>query len=150
MAVKHAGYKYRIYPNDNQIVLFNKTFGCVRFVYNKLLSDKVDYYEQNKKSLKTTEAHYKKDSELFFLKEVDSLALMNARLHNEAAFERFFKKKSKFPKYHKKGKCKDSYTTNNQKSGKNGQTIELTEKGLKLPKVGVVKIKLHKPLRRNY
>ena len=30
--------KYRLYPNDEQKVMFAKTFGCCRFVYNQLLA----------------------------------------------------------------------------------------------------------------
>lgn len=38
------GYKFRIYPNDQQKELFEKTFGCCRFVYNKLLAEtKAEY-----------------------------------------------------------------------------------------------------------
>ena len=36
-------YKYRLYPNKEQEIYFAKTFGCVRFIYNKMLSDKIDY-----------------------------------------------------------------------------------------------------------
>ena len=44
-------YKYRLYPNKEQEIYFAKTFGCVRFIYNKMLSDKIDYYKENKKKL---------------------------------------------------------------------------------------------------
>lgn len=44
-------YKFRIYPNDKQIVLLAKTFGCARFIYNKMLEDKINYYKQTKKKL---------------------------------------------------------------------------------------------------
>lgn len=36
----NKGYKFRIYPSAEQSVMFEKTFGCVRFVYNRMLSDK--------------------------------------------------------------------------------------------------------------
>ena len=73
----NIAYKYRIYPNKEQKEIFAKTFGVVRFVYNKMLSDKKDHYEKTKENLKITPAKYKK--EFPFLKEVDSLALANAR-----------------------------------------------------------------------
>ena len=38
--VDNHAYKFRCYPNDEQIVLFAKTFGCVRWIYNHLLDDK--------------------------------------------------------------------------------------------------------------
>ena len=33
----NLAFKYRIYPNKDQELLINKTFGCVRFVYNTIL-----------------------------------------------------------------------------------------------------------------
>ena len=147
---KNKAYKFRIYPNDSQKVLILKTFGCSRFIYNHLLSDKSEYYKETKKSLKRLEFYYKKIPDYAFLKEVDSLALMNSRRNLEGAFERFFKNQSKYPKFKCKGK-KDSYTTNNQCYGKEKDkfTIEFTSDGLKLPKLGVVKIKQHRKLKDN-
>ena len=54
-------YKYRIYPTKEQEEYLSKVFGCVRFVYNKMLSDKIEYYKQTGKMLKTTPAQYKKN-----------------------------------------------------------------------------------------
>lgn len=42
----NKAYKFRIYPNTEQQILFAKTFGCVRFVYNRMLADKIKYYEE--------------------------------------------------------------------------------------------------------
>lgn len=47
-------YRYRIYPNQSQVILINKTFGCCRFIYNKMLEDKISYYQETKLSLKNT------------------------------------------------------------------------------------------------
>ncbi|MCD2408859.1 helix-turn-helix domain-containing protein [Borreliella burgdorferi] len=44
-------YKHRIYPNDNQKKYFSKVFGCLRSLYNEMLSDKKDYYEKINKIL---------------------------------------------------------------------------------------------------
>ena len=41
-------YKYRIYPTSEQRLYLNKTFGCTRFVYNKMLADRIKSYEENK------------------------------------------------------------------------------------------------------
>ncbi len=41
-------YNYRLYPNEEQAVLINKTFGCVRFVYNQMLAHRKTIYEQYK------------------------------------------------------------------------------------------------------
>jgi len=73
MTVRHKAYKYRIYPNAKQIELLAKTFGCVRFVYNHLLAEKIEHYERTKQTLKNTPAHLKKEYE--WLREIDSMAL---------------------------------------------------------------------------
>lgn len=68
---------------------FLKVFGCVRFLYNKMLSDKKDYYEKNKQSLITYPSKYKEEFPL--LKEVDSLALCNAQFDLNSAYNNFFR-----------------------------------------------------------
>ena len=40
--------KYRIYPTTEQSIMFSKTFGCCRKVYNLMLSDKIEYYKETK------------------------------------------------------------------------------------------------------
>jgi putative transposase len=42
--VDNRAYKFRLLPNAEQTVLINKTFGCVRFVYNNLLADRNAHY----------------------------------------------------------------------------------------------------------
>ena len=96
--MKHnKAIKYRIYPNKEQIVLLTKTFGCVRFVYNKMLSDRKEAYDKDGSFFYSTPASYKKDYP--FLKEVDSLALANAQLNLDKAYKGFFSKKARFPKF---------------------------------------------------
>ncbi len=123
-------YKIRLYPNEEQQVFFAKSFGCTRFMWNKMLSDKIEYYRENKTELKNTPAQYKKEFE--WLKEVDSLALANVQQNLRAAYSKFFKG-SGFPKFKKKGQ-RDSYTTNNQKG-----TVAVTSHTVKLPKIGHIK-----------
>ena len=52
-------YKYRIYPNKEQQKYFAKTFGCTRFIYNKMLGDRIEYYKTTGENLKVTPAQYK-------------------------------------------------------------------------------------------
>ncbi len=85
-------YKYRIYPSKEQKLYFAKTFGCTRFIYNKMLADRIKSYEENKdldikQSKYPTPAQYKKEFE--WLKEVDSLALANAQLNLDKAYKNF-------------------------------------------------------------
>ncbi|MGM8891312.1 helix-turn-helix domain-containing protein [Psychrobacter sp. 1Y1] len=53
-------YKVRLYPNDEQQVFFAKSFGCTRFIWNKMLSDKVNHYKANKTILNNTLLSIKK------------------------------------------------------------------------------------------
>ena len=66
----NKAYKFRIYPTLEQRIIFAKTFGCVRFIYNQMLSDKIKHYEKTRQKLNNTPAQYKKEYE--WLKEVDS------------------------------------------------------------------------------
>ena len=136
----NRAYKFRIYPNQEQVIMFAKTFGCVRFIYNRMLADKIAYYKETKKNLHVTPAQYK--SEFEWLKEVDSLALSNAQLNLQSAYRNFFsKKRSGFPKFKSKKNSRMRYTTNNQ----NG-SIRIENQRLKLPKVGFVKIIQHRAI----
>ena len=67
--------RYRIYPTTEQAILFAKTFGCCRKVYNLMLADKIESYKEIGKFAAVTPAKYKQ--EYPYLKEVDSLALAN-------------------------------------------------------------------------
>ncbi len=57
----NKAYKYKIYPNVNQKKYFLKVFRCVRFLYNKMLSDKKDYYEKINKVLLLIQVNIKKN-----------------------------------------------------------------------------------------
>ena len=50
----NRAYKFRIYPNDAQKILFARTFGCVRMVYNHWLDRKIRQYEENKTNVTYT------------------------------------------------------------------------------------------------
>ncbi|MCL2320877.1 MAG: helix-turn-helix domain-containing protein, partial [Oscillospiraceae bacterium] len=134
----NKAYKFRIYPDRDQRELIGKTFGCVRFVYNKMLEEKIVYYKEFEKTLKVTPAKYK--MEFPWLREVDSLALANAQLNLEVAYNNFFRDKSVgFPKFKSKSRDKKSYTTNFVSNN-----IRIEGKNIILPKLGEVKIKLHR------
>ena len=132
-------YKYRIYPDAEQMQFFAKCFGCVRFVYNRMLSDRIEHYNLTVKSLNNTPAQYK--SEFTWLKEVDSLALANAQMNLNTAYRNFFRDKSNgFPKFKSKKNNNFSYTTNNQKG-----TVYIENGCIKLPKLkSPVKIRQHR------
>lgn len=134
--------KYRIYPTTEQKIMFSKTFGCCRKVYNLMLADKIESYKATGKFAPVTPAKYKKDYP--YLKEVDSLALANKQQDLQAAFHNTFsksrKKKNGFPKFKSAKHSRKSYTANNQKG-----TVAIIDNGyIKLPKVGKVKAVIHR------
>lgn len=146
----NKSYKFRLYPNKEQQILFSKTFGCVRFVYNKMLAERKEIYElykDNKEELKKhklpTPAKYKTEFE--WLKEVDSMALANAQMNLKTAYNNFFRDKNVgFPKFKSKKRDKNSYTTNNINNN-----IRIKNKRIKLPKVDWVKIVIHRQILKN-
>ena len=130
--------KYRIYPNTEQKELFLRTFGCCRKVWNLMLADREAAYKRDGSTLKPTPAMYK--DEYPYLREVDSLALANVQLQLQEAYKRFFTVKGTgHPKFKSRKHSRFSYTTNNQKG-----TVALAAGAIKLPKVGLVKAKLHR------
>ena len=134
--------KYRAYPTTEQSVMFAKTFGCCRKVYNLMLSDKIEGYKATGKFPTVTPAKYKKD--YLYLKEIDSLALANVQLNLQSAFKNHFSKSRKknngFPKFKSAKHSRKSYTTNNQK----GTVAIIDNQYIKLPKIGKVKAAIHR------
>lgn len=143
MIKKNKAYKYRIYPTEEQEILIQKIFGCVRFIWNAMLEDKIKYYKDTGKYLNNTPAQYKKSNE--FLKEVDSLSLCNVQVNLGKAFKNFFKNPKKFgyPKWKSKKHSKKSYTTNNINKG---TAIRLENSFIVLPKLGKTRIRLHRQI----
>ena len=107
-------YKYRLYPTDEQKVLFAKTFGCCRFVYNWGLNLKISAYKEKKETLSNVHITNLMRSELKskneWLKEVNSQSLQSALRNLDTAYSKFFKnpKAVGFPKY-KSRKNKQSF-----------------------------------------
>ena len=145
-------YKYRIYPNQNQVQKMAQAFGCARFLFNQCLAWWIDEWQRaknvdepmNKLPLVT---YFKKDNP--FLNDVDSLVLMNARRHFEQAMKNYFeskqgKRKGKyvgFPKFKSKHKSKNAFQTNSV----NGNIVILTDTNeIKIPKIGKIKARLHR------
>jgi len=124
--------------------MFSKTFGCARFIYNKMLSDRLEHYQETGKKLDNTPAQYK--DEFPWLKEVDSLALANVQLNLNKAYNNFWDNRKHFgkPRFKSKKTGHNSYSTNNQKG-----SVRLEGNKVKLPKVGWVKLRLHRPLMEN-
>ena len=134
-------YKYRINPTKEQEIFFAKTFGCCRFLWNRMLAEKLSAYEKREPIPQITPAKYKE--EFSFLKEVDSLALANLQLQLEKALRNRLKNPKYFglPKFKRK-RDKQSYTTNSV----NGSIrVDFGKGVLYLPKIkDGIRIELHR------
>ena len=131
-------YKFRIYPNKTQEILLQKTFGCVRFIYNYFLDRRIKAYEQNKKTISYNECskeltQLKKEKE--WLKEPDKSSLQNALKHLDTAYKNFFNRpEAGFPKFKSKKNRYKSYKIN-----MTNNNIAFLGNKIKLPKIGKVK-----------
>ena len=144
----YKAYKFRLYPNDNQKILINKTFGCTRFIYNHFLNkckeEKFIKAYDMFKELKDLVLDYP------FLKEVDSMALRCSIFNLEDSYKNYFSKRSAYPSFKNKF-SKQSYRTNcitsvykNKKYS--NIKIDIKEKMIKVPKLGLVKIRGYRNL----
>lgn len=131
------GFGIRLYPTDAQAVMFAKTFGCVRFVYNQMLAMQNTRYKANGRYVNTFAMNNllpRLKEEYPWLKEVDSVALQGADEQLNAGFQKLFAKQGGHPKFKSKKVHKDSYTTKNV-----GNDIRIIDRHhILLPKVGVV------------
>ena len=143
---QNKSYKFRIYPNKEQQVLFAKTFGSNRFVWNNALSYKNDLYNSRKEfynkydSIKDL-SQIKKIDEYSWLKEVDSQSLQQTLFDLDLAFKSLYRKiKKGLPTSvrFKNRDSKQSYRTNNIN---NSIRVNFNDKRIKLPKLGFVKFK---------
>jgi putative transposase len=135
------GNKYRIYPNKEQKVLLEKHIGCCRFVYNKLLHIKKTLYEKFRASISEFDlnTHITVLKEIYpWLKEVNSQSLQQTSKNLNSAYNHFFKDGSGFPK--KKSK------KNPLQSFQIPQHYRIEGKKIWIPKVGWIKIKLHRDM----
>ena len=107
-------YKYRIYPNGEQALAFERHFGCVRFVFNWALALQKRYHAMFGKSLSRTQIQNqlvkkKKIAKFAWLNEINSQSLLNALLNVYTAFTNFFKGRAKFPRFKSKKVPQRSY-----------------------------------------
>lgn len=142
-------YKFRIYPTKEQEELILKTFGCTRFVFNRYLAKRIEAYKSDKRTINYNACSSDLTSlkrELIWLKEVDSVALQSSLKDLDFAYQNFFRrvkkcKKAGFPRFKSKKNNRKSYKTK-----QNGNAIQVIDKHIKLPKLGLVKCKVSKQI----
>lgn len=136
-------YKYRIYPNKQQKELIAKTFGCVRFVYNYFLDLRINEYKNNGKSLNyydTSKLLTQLKKDLEWLKEPDKDSLQKSLKDLDMAYQKFFKEHAEYPKFKSKKDRHKSYRTSYTKTSSGGN-IQFCGKHIKLPKLGLIKVR---------
>lgn len=143
-------YKFRLYPNKEQEILIQKTFGCSRFVYNHYLAKRIEVYKTDKSSMSYNQCSNdltNLKSENVWLKEVDSISIQSALKDLDTAYQNFFRRlkqgdnKAGFPHFKSKKDNRKSYKTKYT----NGN-IQVLENKIKLPKLGLVKCKVSKTI----
>ena len=141
-------YRFRLYPNESQKDLIEKTLGCCRQVYNELLSlckkeyEKDHNYKINKYDLIKLLPKYKEKYP--YLKEVDSIALQQSVIHLYTAYINFFRHNSNFPVFKKK-KNDYGYITMNINN-----SIRIIGNEIQIPKIGRVKFVYHRKLPESF
>lgn len=137
-------YKFRLYPNLEQKILLEKTFGCCRFVYNHYLAKSIEDHENTRKSNSCNQnckdlTHLKKDYK--WLSEVSSTALQQSIRHLDAAYQNFFRRVKQgktpgFPKFKRKS-SNQSFTVPKDAPS----TLAIKENKIQIPKLKFVKFK---------
>ena len=143
-------HKFRIYPNKQQEQLIQRTFGCCRFVYNHYLAKRIEMYKENKSTMKynACSSDLKNlKTEYEWLKEVDSVSIQSSLKDLDAAYQNFFREIKKgnknqgFPKFKSKKSNRKSYKTKFTNNN-----IQILDRHIKLPKLGLVKCKISKQI----
>jgi len=123
-------FKYKLKPNNDQIVLLNKHFGSIRYVYNYFLNERKNEYENNKNTLNYYDnakslTELKTKDEFNWLKEINSQSLQYSLKSLDGAYQNFFKYKKGFPKFKSK-KSKNSFSV--------PQSVSIKDNTLIIPK----------------
>jgi len=138
--IQFTTIKARLYPNGVQAELFEKTFGCCRYIWNQMLADQQRFYLETGAHFIPTPAKYKKGAP--FLREVDNQALIQEHNKLSQAFRVFFKNPECFghPNFKRKKDDRDSFTACNHEF-ESGPTIYITKDGLRMTKAGIIQAK---------
>ena len=105
--MQQKSFQYRIYPTKLQQDFLAQQFGAVRFVYNCFLASRKNEYLNNKKYLNYYDdakslTDLKTQDGYEWLYDINSQTLQASLRNLEVSYQNFFKKRSKFPRFHKK------------------------------------------------
>lgn len=112
--VKRA-YRYRFYPTAEHADLLNRTFGCVRYVYNRALAERSRAWTQEQRRVTFAETcrmltAWKAEPETAWLYEVSNVALQQGLQHLQQAYVNFWGRRAKYPHFKSKRKSRASAT----------------------------------------
>ena len=128
------GFKYRLYPSDDQKELLDKHFGCTRFIYNLALETKINAYinkiNLSRYDLQKQIVDLKQECE--WLKEVNSQSLQISLLNLDNAYKRFFQTKKGFPRFKKKSSKNTFSVPQSVSIDKNELFIPKFDSGIKM------------------
>lgn len=158
--ISHKSLKLRLYPNQEEKILIDKTFGCCRKLYNEHLQEKNEFYIENilpvkgkitekekKEIYKTFKPKTEKEWKVVYtyLTEVSSTSLQQARMDCDNAFTNFFKSnngirkgKSGFPKFKSK---KDNHQSYREPNVNENCKVFFENRIVQIPKIGKVSFK---------
>ena len=140
----NIAYKFIGFPDSIQSHWLWQNIGGARWMWNRLKGDRDTIYQEMGIVIKNTPAEYKDLDECRWLNDLDSYALCNVQMNYEKAMDEFLSGEKGFPKFKKKGLCKNSYTTNRDKRCNN---IRLENGRLTLPKIpGTIRLKSHRDI----
>lgn len=136
----YKGIQVKLYPNQTQKELINKTFGHTRFVWNQMLNMLNERYKNNPElpllsysKLSSFLPQLKREYE--WLKEVDAVAVQKSVKTLRETFDRFFEKVSKYPRFKSEKMYAQTYTT---VASHNNLRVNKKQNYIKLPKLGWV------------
>jgi len=142
----HQAYQFKLKPTAEQEQLFRQYCGAVRWVYNHMLAQRSAALQAGQNAPTTNEQIkqlplLKRQSETAWLREPHSQVLQDAVLNLDDAFARFFKKKSRFPRFKKKHGNRQSFSF--------PQSVQVNGNWVFLPKIGWVAFR-RSPKRNRY
>ena len=128
--------KMRIYPSAEQIKVINMTLGCCRYIYNYMLDRNKKVYDRRGEHLSYIDMQNlltEMKTYIPWLKTADAKALQHSCRNVDRAYQNFFKKRAKFPKFKCKHDNKQSYITEHPTS------LYYVPGEVSLPKLGKMK-----------
>ena len=140
---EYTTIKLRLHPSAEQAALMEKTFGCCRYLWNRMLADVQEFYTATDLQYVPTPAHYKKEAP--FLREVDSQPLCCVHQDLRQAFLNFFRDPGAFqyPRFKTKKARRDAFTVYCRQY-RTGPSIRLLGNGVQMPKLGFVPATVHR------